>query len=108
MKKLITTILALSLLSAFSISCSKGFSFYDLGGSWKNNSSGEIFTINTSAKTITKNNTTYQLNENPPETKAQLLSIMLLKEGSNAGDLTFTSKTEANGTGDFNGSCTKQ
>ena len=30
MKKLITTILALSLLSAFSMSCNKGFNFYDL------------------------------------------------------------------------------
>ena len=108
MKKLITTILALTLLSAFSMSCSKGFSFYDLGGSWKNNSSGEVFTINTSAKTINKNNTAYQLNGNPPETKAQLLNIMLLKDGVNAGNITFTSKTEANGTGDFNGAWTKQ
>lgn len=69
MKKLITTILALTLLSAFSMSCSKGFSFYDLGGSWKNNSSGEVFTINTSAKTINKNNTAYQLNGNPQKQK---------------------------------------
>ncbi|WP_297299022.1 hypothetical protein [uncultured Brachyspira sp.] len=106
MKKLIITILALSLLSAFSISCSKGFSFYDLGGTWVGD--GGSFSINTSAKTINKNNITYQLNGNPPETKAQLLNIMLLKDGVNAGNITFTSKTEANGTGDFNGAWTKQ
>lgn len=33
---------------------------------------------------------------------------MLLKDGVNAGNITFTSKTEANGTGDFNGAWTKQ
>ncbi|WP_157154265.1 hypothetical protein [Brachyspira murdochii] len=106
MKKIITTILALTLLSAFSMSCSKGFSFYDLGGTWVG--SGGSFSIDTSAKTINKGNTTYTISENIPETKAQLLNIMLLKDGSNAGTITFTSKTEANGTGDFNGSWTKQ
>lgn len=107
MKKLITTILALTLLSAFSISCSKGFSFYDLGGTWKSNSGSETFSVDTSAKTITKNNQTYNV-QGASDTKAQLLNIMLLKDGVNAGNITFTSKTEANGTGDFNGAWTKQ
>lgn len=107
MKKLITTILALTLLSAFSISCSKGFSFYDLGGTWKSNSGSETFSIDTSAKTITKNNQKYNV-QGVSDTKAQLLNIMLLKDGVNAGNITFTSKTEANGTGDFNGAWTKQ
>lgn len=105
MKKIITTILALTLLSAFSMSCSKGFSFYDLGGTWVG--SGGSFTVNTSAKTITKDNQTYNV-QGASDSKAQLLNIMLLKDGSNAGDITFTSKTEANGTGDFNGAWTKQ
>ena len=107
MKKLITTILALTLLSAFSISCSKGFSFNDLGGTWKSNSGSETFSVDTSAKTITKNNQTYNV-QGVSDTKAQLLNIMLLKDGVNAGNITFTSKTEANGTGDFNGAWTKQ
>ena len=47
MKKLITTILALTLLSAFSMSCSKGFSLYDLGGTWKSNSGNDTFSIDT-------------------------------------------------------------
>ncbi|MEI0566716.1 hypothetical protein [Brachyspira pulli] len=105
MKKIITVILALTLLSAFSISCSKGFSFNDLGGTWVG--SGGSFTVNTSAKTITKDNQTYNV-QGASDSKAQLLNIMLLKDGSNAGDITFTSKTEANGTGDFNGAWTKQ
>ncbi|WP_300369190.1 hypothetical protein [Brachyspira sp.] len=107
MKKLITTILALTLLSAFSMSCSKGFSFYDLGGTWKSNSGSEMFTIDTSAKTITKNNQTYSVDA-VSDGKAQLLHIMLLKNGSNAGGITFTSKTDAKGTGDFDGAWTKQ
>ena len=107
MKKIITVILALTLLSAFSISCSKGFSFNDLGGTWKSNSGSETFSVDTSAKNITKNNQTYNV-QGASDTKAQLLNIMLLKDGVNAGDITFTSKTEANGTGDFNGAWTKQ
>lgn len=107
MKKLITTILALSLLSAFSMSCSKGFSFNDLGGTWKSNSGSETFSVDTSAKTITKNNQTYNV-QGASDTKAQLLNIILLKDGVNSGNITFTSKTEANGTGDFNGAWTKQ
>lgn len=106
MKKIITTILALTLLSAFSMSCSKGFNFYDLGGTWVGN--GGSFSVNTSAKTINKGNTTYTISGNIPETKAQFLTLMLNGGNSSSGTITFTSKTEANGTGDFNGSWTKQ
>lgn len=107
MKKLITTILALSLLSAFSMSCNKGFNFYDLGGTWVG--SGGSFSVDTSAKTISKDNKTYTISGNIPETKAQFLTLMLLNVGgSSAGNITFTSKTEANGTGDFNGAWIKQ
>lgn len=107
MKKLITTILALTLLSAFSMSCSKGFSFYDLGGTWKSNSGNDTFSIDTSAKTINKNNKIYTISGDLPETKAQTLTITFQNVDMGT-TLVFTSKTEANGTGDFNGAWTKQ
>ena len=105
MKKIITTILALTLLSMFAISCNKGFSFYDLGGTWVGN--GGSFSIDTSAKTINKDNKIYTISGDLPETKAQMLTITFQNVDMGT-TLVFTSKTEANGTGDFNGSWTKQ
>lgn len=87
------------------MSCSKGFSFYDLGGTWVG--SGGSFSIDTSAKTINKDNKIYTISVDLPETKAQMLTITFQNVDMGT-TLVFTSKTEANGTGDFNGSWTKQ
>lgn len=104
MKKLII----LFLLSVLFISCRDGFTFYDLGGTWKKNGSSETFVVNTSSKTIVKGNLTCTISGEIPETKANIFHVILISGGINIGSITFTSKTEAEGTYYFNGNWTKQ
>ncbi|ADG71528.1 hypothetical protein [Brachyspira murdochii] len=104
MKKLII----LFLLSIVFISCRYGFTFYDLGGTWKKNGSTETFIVDTSSKTIVKGNLTCTINGEIPETKSNIFKVILISGSINVGSITFTSKTEANGTDDFYGNWTKQ
>ncbi len=104
MKKLII----LFLLSVLFISCRDGFTFYDLGGTWKKNGSNETFVIDTKSKTIVKGNLTCIINSEIPETKVNIFQVFLISGSINVGSITFTSKTEANGTDDFDGNWTKQ
>ncbi|MDA1470276.1 hypothetical protein OGZ02_16005 [Brachyspira hyodysenteriae] len=98
MKKLII----LFLLSIVFISCCYGF------GRNLENGSTETFIVDTSSKTIVKGNLTCTINGEIPETKSNIFKVILISGSINVGSITFTSKTEANGTDDFYGNWTKQ
>lgn len=104
MKKLIITILLL----VFTMSCRIGFTFDDLNGVWKKEGSSETFRLLALNKIIIKDGITYNC-KGVPDGKYQSFYIILFEDNYSykIGDITFTSKTDAEGTGEFSGIWTK-